>query len=66
MRRVWMKREHNKEEVQRYQRYRRWELDQEQCMRSRDITRVAGVTRVNLVLHRNKFHLSGTPYVFDL
>ena len=50
MRRVWTKREHNKEEVQRY---RRWELDQEQSMRSRDITGVAGVTGVDLVLHRN-------------
>ena len=40
-----MKREHNKEEVQRY---RRWELDQEQCMRSGDIT------GVGLVLHRNR------------
>ena len=46
-----MKREHNKEEVRRY---RRWELDQEQRMRSGDITGVAGATRVDLVLHHNK------------
>ena len=56
MRRVWTKREHNKEEVRRY---RRWELDQEQCMRSGDITGVAGVTGVDLVLHRNKMEPKG-------
>ena len=50
MRRVWTKREHNKE----VRRYWRWELDQEQHMRSGDITGVAGGTGVDLVLHRNK------------
>ena len=49
-----MKREHNEEEVQRY---RRWELNQEQRMRSGDITRVAGGTRVDLVLHCNNLYL---------
>ena len=51
-----MKREYNKEEVRRYW---RWELDQEQCMRSGDITGVAGGTRVDLVLHRNKLGPKG-------